>query len=107
MQTRSEIQRRYYQKNWKTIQAKIKEWGKTNPEKRAFYRQRSQAKQRGIDFLLTLEEWLEWWGDDLPRRGRGKGKLVMCRHDDVGAYELGNIYKAENADNVRHYYETD
>lgn len=55
--------------------------------------QRHEAKRRGIEFLLTFEEWLTWWGDDLPMRGRSSSSLVMARHGDKGPYALWNIKK--------------
>tara|TARA_R110000744_G_scaffold62608_1_gene129143 strand:+ start:187 stop:483 length:297 start_codon:yes stop_codon:yes gene_type:complete len=62
--------------------------------------QRNGAKSRSIEFNITYEEWLDWWGDDIELRGKGKGKLCMGRHNDTGAYELGNISKIEFGQNV-------
>lgn len=42
---------------------------------------------------MTFDEWLEWWGDDLDKRGRHRDSLVMARHGDKGPYALGNIKK--------------
>lgn len=70
-----------------------------NPELHAYYGQRHTSKQRGVAFLLSFEEWLEWWGDDFERRGRRASNLQMCRYGDEGAYELGNIYKATKREN--------
>jgi hypothetical protein len=45
----------------------------------------------------TLEEWSgpDGWRIGLPNshweeRGRGKGKYVLARHDDLGSYKVGN-----------------
>lgn len=70
-----------------------------NPEKHAYWGQRHTSKQRGVEFNLTFEEFVEFWGDDFERRGRGKKDLCMCRYGDTGAYEVGNIYKDTNAGN--------
>lgn len=56
--------------------------------------QKNTAKQRGVEWRLTYEEWRSWWGKDFAKRGKGVGKLVMARHDDCGPYAIGNIYKA-------------
>jgi hypothetical protein len=56
--------------------------------------QKVAAKNRGIDFKLSYEEWIEFWGEDITNRGRGKSDLVMSRYGDVGPYELGNIFKS-------------
>lgn len=67
---------------------------------RAFLSQRSGAKARGIGWELTYEQWLEFWGDDLPRRGRGRHNLSMQRPCDSGPYAVGNIRKGTPAENM-------
>lgn len=65
----------------------------SNPDKRAWQLHRNNAKQRGIEFKLTFEEWFCWWMETghYMERGREVGKYVMGRKGDKGAYELGNI----------------
>jgi len=58
-----------------------------------YQKQKASAKHRGIEFKLTFEEWLQFWGNDLEKRGRGLHDLVMSRKGDKGAYEIGNIEK--------------
>ena len=48
--------------------------------KEAYYRQKAHAKARDIEFNLTINEWFEFWGDDLARRGNTSGRLVMGRY---------------------------
>ena len=55
--------------------------------------QRSKAKKRNIEWEFTYEEWLEWWGDDIINRGRGKGQLCMSRYNDIGPYNPSNVRK--------------
>lgn len=65
-----------------------------------FYQQKCTAKQRGIEFLLTFEEWWTVWEPHWNERGGQNGdKLCMCRHGDSGAYELNNIFIATNREN--------
>jgi hypothetical protein len=72
----------------------------------AWHLHKSSARQRGVKFLLTFEQWEGWWLSELARRGpnarrgRSHGERVMCRQGDRGAYELGNIYCATFADNL-------
>jgi hypothetical protein len=73
-----------------------------HPYLRAFKVQRYNAHRRCILFLLSFEQWLEWWGDDLPRRGRTRDAMVMARYFDSGAYMIGNIYKTTQSANVMH-----
>lgn len=62
-------------------------------DRRQFSMQKARAKQRGIEFKLTFDEWLGWWKatGHYHERGKNKGKYVMARKGDSGAYELGNI----------------
>ena len=61
--------------------------------RRVWGTQKSNAKRRGIEFKLTYEQWIDWWLNTghFEDRGLGKGKYVMSRIGDSGAYELGNI----------------
>ncbi|MCP3709743.1 hypothetical protein M3I54_22630 [Paraburkholderia sp. CNPSo 3274] len=59
----------------------------------AFNTQRHGAARRGIGWELTFEQWLEWWGADIERRGTGECNLQMQRIADAGPYAIGNIKK--------------
>jgi len=48
---------------------------------------------RGIGWELSFEQWLEFWGDDIDRRGSGANDLQMQRPCDTGPYAVGNIRK--------------
>ncbi|KKK95083.1 hypothetical protein LCGC14_2676360, partial [marine sediment metagenome] len=74
-------------------------WRKANPKSTACSAQKSRAKARGIGFNLTLQEWIEWWGDQFILRGTNSNDLCMARIGDVGAYEIGNIKMITNAQN--------
>lgn len=79
-------------------------WGSVLDIKKArqrYHAQKNQAKLRGIEWRLIFTEWLEWWGDDLDRRGAHRGQLSMQRIADSGPYALGNIRKGYPKDNAR------
>lgn len=76
-------------------------WKIANPKRIAFSGQKNNAKKRGIEFLFTLDEWIDWWGDDFALRGRNPSDLCMARIGDQGAYEIGNVVKATCYDNTR------
>jgi len=61
--------------------------------KRRFWQHRTNARNRGIEFFLTFEEWYGWWQatGHWGERGRHRESYVMARIGDEGAYELGNI----------------
>lgn len=67
----------------------------------AFSVQRHNAGRRGIEWELTFEQWLEWWGDDIERRGVHPGDLQMQRIADAGPYALGNIKKGTPKQNAQ------
>lgn len=66
-----------------------------------FRAQRQRAKNRGIPFLFTFEEWWAWWQVDgrWANRGLHPGGFVMARRNDAGPYALGNVYCATVAEN--------
>lgn len=78
-------------------------WMDRSVARQRYAQQKRGAGQRGIEFKLTFEQWLEWWGEDLDRRGSGKESLQMQRFHDKGAYELGNIKKGYPRENSRTY----
>jgi len=64
---------------------------------------RKGAKNRNVPFLLTFDEWYNWWlhhGVDrnIPRQNNGS-TLCMCRTGDIGPYSLSNIYCATKSQN--------
>jgi len=70
---------------------------------KAYKVQKSNARTRGISFLLTFEQWLELWNASgkLEQRGRGAAEFCMCRNGDVGPYELGNVFIGTGSENAR------
>lgn len=58
-----------------------------------FVAHKNRAQRQGIGWDFTFKGWLEWWGDDIHRRGRGREQLGMCRHHDRGPYAADNVYK--------------
>jgi len=65
--------------------------------------QKSTAVKRGVSFRLTYNDWLKIWIDSgkLDKRGRNRGDFVMCRKNDTGAYEIGNVFIATGTKNLR------
>jgi hypothetical protein len=70
--------------------------------KSAYKWHKTNATQRGIDFLFTFEEWRDWWIDSgkWEFRGVGSNKYCMCRFNDVGPYAVWNVYCATNSKNL-------
>jgi hypothetical protein len=71
-----------------------------NKYRRAYHNQKAHAAQRGIEFLLTFQEWCDFWGEDIERRGNGPNDLQMQRHADTGPYTIGIIRKGTPKQNA-------
>jgi hypothetical protein len=58
-----------------------------------FRQQRSSAKARGVDWLMTFEDWWGVWeaSGKWHLRGHRDGQYVMGRHGDTGPYAVGNV----------------
>ena len=74
---------------------------RTNKYRDAFYAQKGTALNRGIEWHFTFEEWIDWWGDDIDKRGRSLNDLVMARTGDTGPYHPSNVRKATVAENQK------
>jgi hypothetical protein len=63
--------------------------------------QKNAARRRGVEFLLTFEEWFKIWNDSghLQEKGRLKHQYCMSRHGDKGPYAVGNVEIITNAEN--------
>jgi hypothetical protein len=62
----------------------------------AFTTQRNNARNRDIEWNLTLWQWWAVWRESRKweQRGRSGDSFVMCRFKDDGPYEIGNVYIA-------------
>ena len=61
---------------------------------------KAYAKRKGVPFLLTFEEWLAFWGEDLAKRGpRG---LQMLRVNLAYGYEVTNIRKGYARESLKY-----
>ncbi len=61
--------------------------------RKAYGRQKCHAEKRGIEFLLSFDEWLTIWAESghVADRGRRRHQYVMARLGDVGSYKVGNV----------------
>jgi hypothetical protein len=82
--------------------AEARRWREKNPEKFAYMKHRQDAKERGVPFLFTFEEWWGVWhaSGKWPLRGLRKGQYVMARFGDKGGYEVGNVRICTSSENV-------
>lgn len=68
-------------------------WRKARPDKSAYLRHKGHAKKRGVQFLMTFEEWWDIWQTSgrWEQRGHFRGQYVMARYGDAGPYVVGNV----------------
>lgn len=52
---------------------------------------KARAKERGIEFEFTFDEWWEIWAPHWDKRGPHKDQLGMCRTHDKGPYRADNV----------------
>ena len=71
-----------------------------------FEHQRQQAKQRGIAWDLTFDEWWAIWQDSgkWELRGPRVGQYVMARRGDAGPYSRSNVFICTSTENRRQAY---
>lgn len=62
---------------------------------------RKSARKRGVEFLLTFDEWLNIWTSSghFNERGKGGNKYCMARFGDLGPYAVGNVRIITNGEN--------
>ena len=96
--------KKWREKNIEKAKSQDKEWRKKNPARSAYLSQKSRAKERGVEFLLTFEEWWEMWEPHWERRGRSLDDMQMCRTGDTGPYSVENCRIDTCRNNKREYY---
>ena len=72
---------------------------------RRYYTHHLSAAKRKIPFLITFDEWYNWWLSNGVDKNKSQGPrtkdtLCMCRFNDQGPYELSNIYCASLEKNL-------
>jgi len=55
-----------------------------------YHDHKSSAKQRGIKFNLTYDQWLNIWL--ISGKIKQRGFYCMSRIKDKGAYDIGNVF---------------
>lgn len=72
---------------------KRSEWESYKSPLGKFKQQCWNAKRRGVEWLLTFDEWWSIWtaSGRWSQRGKGDGQYVMARHGDAGPYAVGNV----------------
>lgn len=80
----------------------------TTTPRQVYKRKRHNSKGRvdvngdPIEFLLTFEEWHKVWKDSghFGEWGRTSGSYCLSRYDDVGNYEVGNVFVQLHSENT-------
>lgn len=72
------------------------------PHAYALNKLRSNARQRGKEFTITHEEWVDWCSKHgfLDKAGKGAGDLTVDRRDHTQGYHIWNIQPLTNSANA-------
>src|ERR1044072_2526371 len=75
---------------------------KNRAERKKYTQHKANAKQRGIAFLLTFDEWWAVWQESgkWALRGPNVGQYCMSRFGDSGPYAVGNVFINLSVKNV-------
>lgn len=71
-----------------------------------FHRHRAQSKFRNIDFNFDFDTWYAWWlSNGIDKNidefdNTDTSRPCMCRINDTGAYEPGNVYMDTQYNNM-------
>ena len=68
----------------------------------AYNTHEKDAKERGISFELSIDDWLEIWikSGHFFDRGHKKGQYCMARFGDKGPYAVNNVKIILHSENV-------
>ena len=80
-----------------------------DPERYAFNNLKNRAKQRGLIFTITLEQFRVWCVkvEYIGFKGRSSESYTVDRiHNDLG-YHIDNIQVMTKQDNIRKYFSYD
>lgn len=78
---------------------------RNNPLKYVYRNLRTNAKRRGKEFTLTLQEFIDFVGKTnyMRKRGRGPKKFQIDRIDETKGYHAWNIQSITLRENVLKY----
>jgi hypothetical protein len=80
-----------------------------DPERYAFNNLKNRAKQRGLPFTITLDQFREWCVkvQYIGFKGRSSDSFTIDRkHNDIG-YHIDNIQVMTKQANIRKYFSYD
>src|SRR3990167_6506916 len=86
-----ESSRNWYRENKAKARESIKAWRKKNPERVAFMAYKRGAKERGIEFNLTRDEFMSFWQKPCHYTGRPIAKIGVDRIDSEKGYSPENV----------------
>lgn len=71
--------------------------------KTKFTKRRKDRTGLQLEMKLTFDEWLAIWLESgkLLQMGRRKGQYCMARKNDLGHYQIGNVYIQLTSENAR------
>ena len=73
-----------------------------NKAKQKYRDQKRDARNRNIAFEISFDDWYQWWLlNGVDKQTQASTNLCMCRSNDVGPYNLNNIYLGTRSENTK------
>ncbi len=78
-------------------------WAKNHPIEYTLATLRGNAKRRGKEFSLTIEEFTKWCNENdyIRLKGQSSTSMTIDRNDPNEGYHIWNLKIMTNAENVR------
>lgn len=98
--------RKHEPKTWRCRNCRNALYKAKHPEQYAYNTFRNNARRRGKDFSITLEQFIEFATVKtcyMDQRGNTKDGLHIDRIDETKGYHIDNIQVLKNTDNVKKY----
>lgn len=78
-----------------------------NPYKYCYHQKRGRAIERGIEWNLTIDEFIEWCDENnyMAEKGKKANSASIDRKDPNKGYEKGNLQKLTLAQNSAKMHE--
>lgn len=95
----SKEQARLYNQKWRAENPERYVLHRTSP-KRRYGMHRSNARERGVAWELSFDQWWSLWAPYWDKRGPKRGQFVMSRFMDTGPYAAHNVRIVPAEDNI-------
>lgn len=104
--TLNEARERRSRKNYGCSFTEVQALGPISEKRTPAHRykqQRLSAKNRGVEWKITLPQWWKIWSESGKWSECGTGKYGMARYGDIGPYHQDNVRILSQSENSKEY----